>query len=89
MNATVVQNWNELDLAEPGAILACQVGDGIGSLVVQCPNCGDLATIDVEEDSPRDEHWKLTGYPLLPTLDRHVSHRPCGWTGRLTNGIWK
>lgn len=66
MNATVVTNWDELDVAEPGAILACSVGDDIGSLVVKCPGCGDLTTIDVDEDGPRPDHWKLTGFPADP-----------------------
>ena len=89
MNATVASNWDELEAAEPGAVLACDADGEIGSLVVKCPGCGDLATIDVDEDGPRAEHWKLTWFPLLPTLDHPVSHRPCGWSGRLTNGIWK
>lgn len=89
MIATVVTTWDELDLAEIGAILACVREDEVVSLVVKCPECGDLATIDVEEDSPRGEAWKLTGFPLLPTLDRPVNHRACGWSGRLANGIWK
>jgi len=82
MNATFVETWDELDAAERGAVMACIREDEVVSLVARCPGCGEMTTIDLEDQ------FKLTGFPTLPTLDAPVRHS-CGWSGKLTNGVWK
>lgn len=85
MTANVVTTWAALADAPRGAILGCEafgVKDVIASLAARCPGCGEMTTIDVEDE------FKLTGFPGAPTLDGPV-HHSCGWSGKLINGEWQ
>lgn len=72
--------------AQPGDIELRRYDDGqIGGYAYRCPGCGQEDWLPVDDGTIG---WVQTGTPETPTLRPSILHRPCGWHGYLTTGVF-
>ncbi len=85
MKARLVTDIRAQD-AQPGDIELRTHDDGqVGGYAYRCPGCGQEDWLPVDDGAIG---WVQTGPTDAPTLRPSILHRPCGWHGYLTAGVF-
>lgn len=86
MKARLVTDIGAPD-AQPGDIEFRAYPDGEpAGYAYRCPGCGQNDWLMVDDGW---QGWVLTGSADAPTLRPSILHRPCGWHGYLTDGVFE
>lgn len=84
MKARLVTDIRAPD-AQPGDIELRTMNGQVGGYAYRCPGCGQEDWLNVDDGT---HGWTQTGHTDAPTLWPSILHRPCGWHGYLTAGVF-
>lgn len=76
--------------AAPGDVEPRVLGGELYGYAYRCAGCGEADYLALAPST--DDGWRVTaGDPAHPegvSLSPSILHRPCGWHGHLTNGVF-